>query len=53
MATVLILTGTCGSGKSTVARLLAERHGWTRLSEDDVWRARFHRDRGEPGSHGG
>lgn len=46
----LLLTGTCGSGKSTVAALLAARHGWARFSEDDVWRERFHRDRGEIGS---
>ncbi len=47
---LLLLTGTCGSGKSTIAQLLADRHGWTRLSEDDVWRARFHRNRGALGS---
>ncbi len=50
MPRVLLLTGTCGSGKSTVAQCLAERHGWVRVSEDEVWRAHFHRRRGEPGS---
>ena len=47
---VLILTGTCGSGKSTVAQLLADEHGWMRISEDDHWRARYHKNRGELGS---
>ncbi len=50
MPVVLLLTGTCGSGKSTVAQCLAARHGWARVSEDEVWRAQFHRRRGEPGS---
>lgn len=47
---LLILTGTCGSGKSTVAQLLAEKHGWTRVSEDDHWQARYHKNRGPLGS---
>ena len=47
---VLILTGTCGSGKSTLAQLLADQHGWTRISEDDHWRARYHKNRGPLGS---
>lgn len=38
MNRVLVLSGTCGSGKSTIARLLSDEHGWTRLGEDDVWR---------------
>jgi len=50
MKRVLVLTGACGSGKSTVAQLLAEKHGWIRISEDSVWRARFHRNRGRIGS---
>lgn len=33
---VLLLTGTCGSGKNTIAAPLATR-GWTRISEDDMW----------------
>jgi shikimate kinase len=50
MSRVLILSGTCGSGKSTIAQLLASEHGWVRISEDDVWRSRFHRNRGAIGS---
>jgi len=46
----LILTGTCGSGKTTVAELLALREGWVRVSEDDVWQELFGRDRGTFGS---
>jgi predicted kinase len=46
----LILTGTCGSGKTTVAELLALREGWVRVSEDDVWQEQFGRDRGTFGS---
>ncbi len=38
----LLLLGTCGSGKSTVAGLLAELHGRARFSEHDVWRERYH-----------
>jgi hypothetical protein len=33
-----------------VAQVLAEEFGWTRLSEDDVWRKRFHKDRGVIGT---
>src|SRR5690348_6643254 len=36
-ARVLLLTGTCGSGKTTVAALLAKRHGWVHVSEDEIW----------------
>jgi predicted kinase len=46
----LILTGTCGSGKTTVAELLASREGWVRVSEDDVWHEEFGRDRATFGS---
>jgi adenylylsulfate kinase-like enzyme len=46
----LILTGTCGSGKTTVAELLALREGWVRVSEDDVWHEQFGRNRGVFGS---
>jgi predicted kinase len=47
---VLLLTGTCGSGKSTVAALIAQRPGWTRTSEDEIWLRRFGRDRGAFGT---
>ena len=46
----MILTGTCGSGKTTVAELLASREGWVRISEDDIWHEQFGRDRGIFGS---
>ena len=46
----LILTGTCGSGKTTAAELLASRQGWVRVSEDDVWHEQFGRNRGAFGS---
>lgn len=49
MSRVLILTGTCGSGKSTIASLIANS-GWLRISEDDLWKAKFGRDRGDFGS---
>ena len=46
---VLLVTGTCGSGKSTVSALL-EKRGWNRVSEDDIWPALFGKDRGPFGS---
>ncbi len=46
---VLLLTGTCGSGKSTVASLLARR-GWDHISEDEIWPRLFGRNRGSFGS---
>lgn len=46
----LVLTGTCGSGKTTVSTLLANRAGWVRVSEDDIWREHFGKDRGAFGS---
>ena len=46
----LVVTGTCGSGKTTVAELLALRAGWVRVSEDDIWHERFGRNRGVFGS---
>src|SRR5262249_30613345 len=47
---VLILSGTCGSGKSTVADLIVSRTGWCRISEDDIWPRRFGKDRGAFGT---
>lgn len=47
---VLLLTGTCGSGKTTVAALLAERQGWVHVSEDEIWQRLFGKDRGAFGS---
>jgi predicted kinase len=46
----LVVTGTCGSGKTTVSTLLANRAGWLRVSEDDVWREYFGKNRGLIGS---
>jgi predicted kinase len=46
---ILLLTGTCGSGKSTIAARLAER-GWTCISEDDIWPRLFGKQRGPFGS---
>jgi predicted kinase len=46
---VLLLTGTCGSGKSTIAGLL-EARGWMRISEDEIWPRYFGKDRGTFGS---
>lgn len=50
MNSVLVLSGACGSGKSTIARLLAEQHGWFRVSEDDVWESVFQNDRDRIGT---
>ena len=50
MSRVLLLTGTCGSGKTTVATLLAVSAGWERISEDDLWAAHFGKNRGAFGS---
>jgi predicted kinase len=41
-----VLTGTCGSGKSTIAELLARQAGWCRVSEDEIWPRRFGKNRG-------
>ena len=48
--TVLVLSGTCGSGKSTIAGLVGARSGWCRISEDDVWLRHFGRNRGKLGT---
>ena len=47
---VLLLTGTCGSGKSTIAALIGARPGWVHVSEDDVWARRFDKSRGAFGT---
>jgi predicted kinase len=47
---VLVLTGTCGSGKSTIAGLIASRAGWRRVSEDDIWPRHFGKNRGAFGT---
>jgi len=46
---VLLVTGTCGSGKTTITSLL-EQHGWTRISEDEIWPRLFGKNRGPFGS---
>lgn len=46
----LLITGTCGSGKTTVAGLLTANFGWERIAEDDIWRGRFAKNRGAFGS---
>jgi predicted kinase len=43
---VLIMTGTCGSGKSTVAELIARCPGWSRVSEDAIWPRYVGKNRG-------
>jgi predicted kinase len=47
---VLLLTGTCGSGKTTVSTLLGNQSGWARIAEDDIWPRLFGRERGAFGS---
>jgi len=43
---VLILTGTCGSGKSTIASMISDQFGWNRICEDDIWKKMFDKKRG-------
>lgn len=50
MSSIIVLTGTCGSGKTTVSKLLAARPGWIRISEDEVWKSHFGKNRGIAGS---
>lgn len=38
---VLIVTGPCGSGKTTVSRLIAERRGLRHISGDDIKKELF------------
>jgi predicted kinase len=47
---VLLLTGTCGSGKTTIASLLGTFPGWTHVSEDPIWGYLYGRQRGAFGS---
>jgi len=47
---VLVVTGTCGSGKTTIASLIGQRDGWAHSSEDKLWLAMFGRDCGAFGS---
>ena len=47
---ILLLTGTCGSGKTTVSMMIANRAGWVRVSEDDIWRRYFDKRRGAFGT---
>ena len=47
---VLLLTGTCGSGKTTVSTLLGKLPGWERVGEDEIWLRLHGRDRGPFGS---
>ena len=44
MAKTIILTGTCGSGKTTISKLLASKLDWIRISEDDIWKQCFGKD---------
>jgi len=50
MPHVLLLAGTCGSGKTTIAALLGTRPGWTHLSEDEAWSRLFGKERSAFGS---
>lgn len=47
MPKALLLTGTCGSGKTTIATLLAEHAGWIHISEDLIWHNCFGKNRGQ------
>ena len=46
MLSVLILTGTCGSGKTTISKLLASEANWKRICEDDLWKQYHGKNRG-------
>jgi hypothetical protein len=48
MNKVLLLSGTCGSGKTTISKLIAKRWNWERICEDDIWPELFGKDRGDP-----
>lgn len=48
MNKVLLLSGTCGSGKTTISKLMAEHQDWERICEDDIWLELFGKDRGDP-----
>ena len=50
MIRTLILTGTLASGKTTISKLLAAEAGWERISEDEIWKQCFGKDRGAFGS---
>ena len=50
MVRILILTGTCGSGKTTVSKLLSVGIGWRRISEDELWKQYYGNNRGAFGS---
>jgi len=53
MNKVLLLSGTCGSGKTTISKLIAEQENWERICEDDIWLKLFGKDRGNPRLPGG
>ena len=46
MPRVLLLTGTCGSGKTTIAAMLAEKADWIHISEDTIWHNLYGKNRG-------
>lgn len=48
MNKVLLLSGTCGSGKTTISKLIAEQQDWQRICEDDIWLELFGKNRGNP-----
>ncbi len=50
MSYALILTGTLASGKTTISKLLATEAGWKRISEDEIWKKLFGKNRGVFGS---
>jgi adenylate kinase family enzyme len=50
MIYALILTGTLASGKTTISKLLAIEAGWKRISEDEIWKKYFDKNRGAFGS---